>query len=349
MAGRTLEVGPGRAFASLGRALAAAAPGDSVRLAPGVYYEKIRIETPGIAVYGGGRASVVWDDSARRPLAGGEPMGTFNSYTVYVGAPGVVLDGLAVVNAAGPGRKAGQAVALYADADRLTVRRCRLTARQDTLCTGPLPHNPLPKGVNLVHPVAGLDPAVEPILPFRQLYVDCVISGDVDFIFGSALARFERCRIRPLPRPDGPAWVAAPSTYPGQSAGFVFADCVFGGGGGRRPPYAYLARPWRHTGRCAFLGCYLGREFAAAGWDDWGKPEAHREAGFAAWACRGPGSRPEAWPAWVARGPLVPAGFERADLFGGWTPPTERRLLSGDRAGAAFPCRPRPGRCRPGR
>ncbi len=162
------------------------------------------------------------------------------------------------------GRLIGPAVALYADADLLVVEDCRISSRQDTLCTGPLPKNPPPKGINLIHPVAGLG-AHLPTLPFRQLYRRCLIEGDVDFIFGSSLAVFEACEIRSLGRQaadialDSPlrrkhvskmapdtgqptlsaqppasqrlpphetiGWIAAPSTYPGQKIGFVFLDC----------------------------------------------------------------------------------------------------------------------------
>ncbi len=294
-----------------------------ISLGPGVYREKLKIALPGLELVGAGRdeTSIVWDDSARKPLPGGEPMGTFNSYTLYVGAPGVRLRGLAVENAAGDGRIVGQAVALYADADDFLAEDCRFSARQDTLCTGPLPKNPPPKGTtNLVHPVAGLGED-QPALPFRQLYRRCLIEGDVDFIFGSALAVFQDCEIRSLarlplesggatgsgagapasaaaaardgaapPDPDSGAqgWIAAPSTYPGQNHGFVFLDCRLRPGSGAAE--VYLGRPWRHTGRAVFIRCSMGPHILPQGWDDWGKPEARAYGGFGEYGSRGPGA-----------------------------------------------------------
>ncbi|HEY9055470.1 MAG TPA: pectinesterase family protein, partial [Rectinemataceae bacterium] len=196
------------AMAEQARAAAAQAPGaaparEKIRIAigPGVYREKLKIALPGLELVGSGREKtrIVWDDSARTPLPNGEPMGTFNSYTLYVGAPGTRLRGLTVENSAGDGRIVGQAVALYADADDFAAEDCRLSARQDTLCTGPLPKNPPPKGINLIHPVAGLGDR-QPALPFHQLYRRCLIEGDVDFIFGSALAVFQDCEIHSLAR-----------------------------------------------------------------------------------------------------------------------------------------------------
>jgi pectinesterase len=281
-------------FRRIGDALAALgdAPRGSARIAVGrgVYEEKIRITRPDLHVEGAGMGATVvrWDDSAARLLPDGERMGTFNSYVAYVGAPGVSLEGLTIENSAGDGRIVGQAVALYADADRLSFTRCAILGRQDSLFTGPLPKDPVPKGVNLVHPVAGLGEEL-PELPFRQLYRECLVAGDVDFIFGSALAVFEGCEIRSLPRGEA-TYVTAPSTYPGQEVGFVFLNCSLTGPG-VEPGAAYLGRPWRNHARAAFIGCELGAHIASAGWDDWEKPEARLTARFAERGSTGPGAR----------------------------------------------------------
>ncbi len=237
-------------------------------------------------------------------------MGTFNSYTVYVGARRVSLQGLAIENSAGDGRLVGPAVALYADSDLLMVEDCRITSRQDTLCTGPLPKNPPPKGINLIHPVAGLG-TDQPALPFRQRYRHCLIEGNVDFIFGSSMAVFEACEIKSLPRlasqsPAAPAsgqapeeirgWIAAPSTYPGQKTGFVFLDCALTSelpsesSQGAKAADTYLGRPWRHTGRAVFIRCHMGNHILPEGWDDWDKPEARMYRGFGEFASTGPGA-----------------------------------------------------------
>lgn len=81
-------------------------------------------------------------------------MRTFNSYTLYVGSADFQARDLCVENSAGDGRTVGLAVACYVDADRAAFYGCEFLAHQDTLCLGPLPANPLPKGLNPVHPVA---------------------------------------------------------------------------------------------------------------------------------------------------------------------------------------------------
>ena len=284
-----------------------------ITISPGTYKEKLVIRQANVALCGAGagRTKIIWDDCATRLLPNGQPMGTFNSYTVYVGARRVRLQGLTIENSAGDGRLVGPAVALYADADLLLVENCRIASRQDSLCTGPLPKNPPPKGVNLIHPVAGLG-ADQPLLPFRQHYRNCLIEGDVDFIFGSSLAVFKDCEIRSLGRlePEQPlipeqatgtqlrqaqatvGWVAAPSTYPGQKIGFVFLHCSLTStvASVQSSFKSYLARPWRHSGRAAFINCRMDAHIAPEGWDDWGKPEARAYGGFCEFGSTGSGA-----------------------------------------------------------
>lgn len=323
----TFEVSPDgvpaeRTYRSIGEAVRAAEaavaaarssgaeePETRVIIAAGEYREKLRIQTGGLRLEGAGAevTRLVWNDSAKTLLADGQPMGTFNSYTLYVGAPGVSVSGITVENDAGDGRVVGQAVALYADADRLSFTECRFLGRQDTICTGPLPKNPVPTGINLTHPVAGLGDDI-PSLPFRQHFRACLITGDVDFIFGSALAVFEDCEIRSRPRGGEPTYIAAPSTYPGQEAGFVFSCCRLTAEKGDHGS-VYLCRPWRATGRCVYLKCELGGHIDKAGWDDWGKAEAHDTGFFAEFRPTGPGAENPRRPAWVR--PLRPGEAAR--------------------------------------
>lgn len=277
----------------------------SIRLGPGLYREKLRLTRPGLSLLGSGARStrIAWDDHASRPLPGGGPMGTFNSYTLYVGAQAVALRGICVENEAGDGRLVGQAVALYADADRLLFEDCAFLGRQDTICTGPLPKDPVPAGLDLAHPVAGLGED-EPDLPFRQVYRGCLVAGDVDFVFGSAAALFDRCELRSLDRGADDAFIAAPSTYPGQAVGFVFDRCrLTTSPEDKGPPRGrvFLGRPWRPRGRAVYRRCEMGAHVEPAGWDDWGKAEA-RELGYLGeLGSTGPGARPGERAAWAGR------------------------------------------------
>ena len=281
-------------FGTIGEALASIPrnfPGATeISIAPGVYSEKLRIENPRVSLLGSGRNATIisFDDHALRLLPSGERMNTFNSYTLYVGASDFSARDLCVANPAGEGRLVGQAVACHVDADRAGFCRCGFKARQDTLCLGPLPSNPLPKGLNLQHP-ANIAAGNGGMNPFRQYFRDCLIEGDVDFIFGSAAAVFQGCLIRSLDSGDGvKGYIAAPSTLPGQAFGFVFLDCRLEGPA--RKGSAFLARPWRRSAKAAYIGCWMGEHISTAGWDNWGDPDNEKSAEFVESGSHGPGA-----------------------------------------------------------
>ena len=337
----------GAEFTTVGDALASVPPSAAgpilISIGPGVYSEKLRIDRPNVRLAGAGRHSTIlrYDDHAKRLLPSGEPMGTFNSYTLYVGGIDFEARDLSVENSAGDGRLVGQAVACYVDADRASFFRCGFAARQDTLCLGPLPANPIPKGLNTTHPVAIAGQSGRREL-FRHYFRECRIEGDIDFIFGSAAALFEDCEILSLERGETVnGYIAAPSTLPGQAYGFVFLRCRLKGSAGKGS--VFLGRPWRPTAKAAFIDCELGDHIAAEGWDNWGNPANERGAEFAEFGSRGPGA-----PAGFAEpgsGPSPSAGRRaawarvldpgdvshftpRAILSGddGWSPWLDRRL-----------------------
>lgn len=294
-----------------------------ISIAAGIYREKLRIERPGVTLIGEGRDSTIisWDDHATKPLPSGEPMRTFNSYTLYVGSADFQARDLCVENSAGDGRAVGQAVACYVDADRAAFYGCEFLARQDTLCLGPLPANPLPKGLNTVHPVA-IAKAGDESRPFRHYFRNCRIEGDIDFIFGSAAAVFEDCDIISLERGETMnGYVTAPSTLPGQRHGFVFLDCRLGGNAAKGS--VFLGRPWRASAKAAFLRCELGGHIAGYGWDNWDNPANERSAEFSEFGNRGEGAAGER-AAWSLKLDEKSAGgfTPQAILSGadGWSP-----------------------------
>lgn len=249
------------------------APAVLISIAAGFYREKVRVMRPRVTFAGEGRDATIigWDDHALRALPSGEPMGTFNTATLYIGAEDFCARNLRIENYAGDGRLVGQAVACYVDADKATFIDCSIVARQDTLCLGPLPVNPLPKGLNPVYPVR-IAKEGDGAKPFRHYFLGCRIEGDIDFIFGSSTALFEACDIVSLDRGERVnGYIAAPSTLPGQKFGFVFLGCRLEGD--MAAGSTHLVRPWRCTAKAAFIGCEIGSHIAPEGWDNWGMPE----------------------------------------------------------------------------
>ena len=262
----------------------------TILLPPGRYYTKLTLDKPHVSLVGTGASPadtvITYDDYALAPMPDGKKRGTFRSYTLFVHADDITLRNLTVENASGDSRVHGQAIALYAECDRLTVDSCRLLGHQDTLFTGPLP----PKEYE---PDGFIGPTqFAPRIQGRQYYRNCYICGDVDFIFGGAAAYFEHCTIESLHRegasPSDPeGYVTAASTPEGQTYGYVFSQCSFISAD-CAPASVYLGRPWRDYAKTVLLHCTLGSHIHPAGFHDWNKPHAHETIFYAEYDSQSP-------------------------------------------------------------
>jgi pectinesterase len=282
----TLEAGGKiRAFPSIQAAVDASGEGALIRIGPGEYREKIFIDKPNIRLEGAGRdlSFIRWDDAGEKPWrirprgqAGetgpswaAEPWAlrpgstsTFRSWTAFFGGPGFSASGLTIENDAGRGPGIGQAIAAYVDSPDARFSDCAFLGHQDTLFLGPLPPEPRIPG-SFVGP--GEDrPRGRKVHAFE----DCLVAGDVDFIFGSAEALFLRCEIRSLRLGPGEAgYLSAASSPEGAGRGFVFSGCELSGEA--EEGSVFLGRPWRPFAQAAFLGCRMGPHIAPAGFSDW--------------------------------------------------------------------------------
>lgn len=260
----------------------------------GVYAERVEVHTPGVTMIGEDAAQtrITGARFAMMPMADIGKLGTFRSYTMFVDASDFTAIGLTIENTAGTGPDKGQAVALYADGDRLVLESCRLLGCTDTLFTGPLPPYELKK-----HGFTG-PKQFAPRINGRHLYRNCYIEGDVDFIFGSATAYFENCEIYAKSRNQPVnSYATASSTPEGQMYGYVFSHCRFTGN--CPPQTAYLGRPWRNFARTVILHSYIGAHIHPQGWHNWDKPEAESTVWYAEFDNYGPGWVPDERPAWV--------------------------------------------------
>ena len=273
-----------------------------VLVAPGEYRERVEIRRPHVTIEGETADSVriVGGLGAKMPSGDGSgqdgKLGTFRTYTVLVDADDVTLANLTIKNDAGDGREVGQAIALYADGDRLVVDACRILGHQDTLFAGPLPPREVKPG-GFIGPKQ-----FAPRRVGRQYYRRCLIAGDVDFIFGGACAYFEGCEIRSLNRDmDVNGYVTAASTPEGEPYGFVFHGCSFTADEGTAPGSVYLGRPWREWAQTVLIDCWLGAHISPEGWWDWNKPAAHDTALYGGGALFGPAGDTSAWASWAHR------------------------------------------------
>ena len=267
---------------------------ETIFIKKGIYKERVEIRKNNISFVGESTDDTVITESyyARMIMPDGSKRGTFRSYTFFVYADNFTASNLTFENAAGFGDEFGQAIAVYAEGDNITFRNCKILGHQDTLFTGPLPMKEKQPGGFTGPTIDGIRRVV------HQLYEDCYIAGEIDFIFGSATAYFKNCTLFALNRnQEINAFYTAPSTYEGQAFGYVFESCTFTG---NCPPKSVaLSRPWRIHAKTVLLNCSYSDQIIDEGFTDWNKPESHETVYYAEYNGHGEGFKPEKRAAYV--------------------------------------------------
>lgn len=231
-------------------------------IAEGIYEEYVESRLSNFTMIGLGTTEITGARYARQEMRNGEKRGTFRSATVFLEGTDILIENIAITNSAGPGEKVGQAVALFNMGHRTTIKSCKLSAYQDTLCTGPLPS--LQKdGTPFITP-AKTSPSY-----CQQSYLRCLIEGTVDFIFGGADARFIDCELRSRKK-EGSGYITAAST-PEDQPGYSFTNCLISSQAGTKD--VYLGRPWRPFAKTTFEHCRIGAHIHIHGWDNWENPK----------------------------------------------------------------------------
>jgi pectin methylesterase-like acyl-CoA thioesterase len=245
-----------------GQAAIDAAPetGATIEIKPGLYYERLHIEKPNIILRGLGKSPA--DTILSYDLNAAKAGGTTKSASVTVTGDGFQAENLTIENTYsrknGMSKEGGQAVAIKVMSDRAIFRRVRFLGYQDTL---------YPDG-------KGCDSEQGPCRPARQYFVDCYIEGNVDFIFGDAIAFFENCELHGLAH--GQVMLTAQSKrYDGEQSGYVFDHCRVtaepgeSGGGlrldGAGADHIWLGRPWRSHASVVFMNTELPAQIEPAG------------------------------------------------------------------------------------
>ncbi|MDE6622389.1 MAG: pectin methylesterase [Lachnospiraceae bacterium] len=261
-----------------------------ILVSPGIYEEKVWIRKENLEIIGHSPANTIfrWGDGAKKPRPNGcGEYGTFNTAVLLLAGQNIHLENITVENTAGPGSTAGQALALYAAADRCSFRNCRFVGWQDTIFAGDV-HNCSMKNLMLPDffdqsPV----PAAHPVI--RNYFENCYISGDVDFIFGPNTVYFDRCEIHSRERQsEDKAFITAASTPAEQEYGLVFSHCRLTGDSGDHS--VYLGRPWRDFAKTAFLHCHMDSHICPEGWHNWGKARAEALCSYVEYHNLGPGA-----------------------------------------------------------
>jgi pectinesterase len=223
----------------------------------GVYHEKVRVPSWNnlLSIIGEDREKTIISRGDYFDQIGRGRNSTFFTYTFLVEADDFYAENLTIENIAG---QVGQAVALHVEGNRCAFVNCRILGNQDTLY------------------VSGEG--------CRQLFRNSYIEGTTDFIFGSATAVFDNCKV--MSKSD--SYITAASTPQGAEFGFVFRNCKIESISGVSK--VYLGRPWRIYAKTAFLNCFLGSHILPEGWHNWNKPEAEKTSFYTEFGNSGPGA-----------------------------------------------------------
>ena len=219
----------------------------------GTYNEVITIPSNKTFIYLVGQSVantiLTYNNGASTSNGSGGTLGTSGSGSITINANNFTAENITFQNTFGDG---SQAVAVIINADMAAFKNCRFMGNQDTLYT---------KGSG--------NP--------RAYFKNCYIDGNIDFIFGNAIALFDSCTVYAKTRTTaGSSFMTAASTPAGQAYGYVFRNCIFPANTGGTQ--YYLGRPWENeTGEVPLANnkvVYLNGKFGGgliipAGWTIW--------------------------------------------------------------------------------
>jgi len=259
----------------------------TIEIAPGIYNERFTVIQPRITLSGhpGEKTVISYHQGALEILNDGIKRGTFRTAVMMVDGSSFTAQNLTFENTAGPGDTAGQALAVYVDAETAYFENCRFLGHQDTLFLAPLPPEEREK-----NGFAGPKEAAPRSMGYHY-FKNCFIEGDVDFIFGGASAYFEDCEIFSKNRDtEINGYVTAPCTPENERYGLTFYHCRFTSD--CPPGTVYLGRPWRNYGRTVLIRCRLDAHIHPEGFHDWSNSDARKTCFFAEYGNQGEGSEP---------------------------------------------------------
>ncbi|CAH8342880.1 unnamed protein product [Eruca vesicaria subsp. sativa] len=229
-------------------AAVAAAPENSnkryvIHIKAGVYRENVDVpkKKKNIMFMGDGRTTTII--TASRNVVDGST--TFHSATVAAVGERFLARDITFQNTAGPSKH--QAVALRVGSDFSAFYRCDMLAYQDTL---------------YVH-------------SNRQFFVNCLIAGTVDFIFGNAAVVLQNCDIHARrPNSGQKNMVTAQGrTDPNQNTGIVIQNCRIGATSDLMSVKSsfptYLGRPWKEYSQTVIMKSDISDVIRPEGWFEW--------------------------------------------------------------------------------
>lgn len=184
------------------------------------------------------------------------------SYTLRVESQQVQIHDLTIENTHQNNTGSGdQAMAVEVKYGSVSFFDCNITGYQDTFL--------------------GRDDAA-------RVYVkDCLVEGNVDFIYGASVMLFDHCQIHV--NRDGAA-ITAPSTAAVAPYGITFLDCEVThddvGFNGKAVSSIYLGRAWHYAAKSVWIRCKMPKALHADGWmANMSDDVVEEKKIFAEWGC----------------------------------------------------------------
>ncbi|GMI95831.1 hypothetical protein like AT5G27870 [Hibiscus trionum] len=241
----------------------------------GIYHERIGIpkSTDNIMLIGEGPTKTIITGNVSVEKTSPRPT-TFYTATVSAAGMGFIAKDITFENTIGP--EGHQAVALRVSGDMSAFYNCHFNGYQDTLYSH--------EG--------------------RHFYRDCVISGTIDFIFGSARAVFQNCHLV-VRKPMGNQaciFIAQGKKTQESASGFVFQNCTFSGDKDYIPMKdknkSYLNRPWRAFATVVIMQSQIDDIIQPEGYIPMDGDKGLETGYFVEFDNRGPGSNTELRAKW---------------------------------------------------
>jgi len=274
----------------------------TILVMPGVYKEKVIIPTSKCHItmiaWAEGQCIISYDDYAnKKSEVTGRSLGTSGSASIYIYGADFEAQGMTFENTASRDcwnnehKVLGQAVAALVCGENAIFRRCRFLGHQDTLYAYGRKSDPKTKeDIEESH-----KNPFPTSLQSHQLYEECYIEGTVDYIFGWAVAVFDRCELHCL----GDGYITAAATPEGQDYGYVFHHCTITAEPGVK---TYLGRPWRNYAQTVFINCELCDAVQPEGWKAWPNKDTGLDGSTTAYygefGSKGQGANPQARISW---------------------------------------------------
>lgn len=270
---------------SLNEILNNANEGDIFFLKKGIYKEKVIIYKNNITLIGEDAQETIIsnNDYFHKILKDGNEANTFRTYTCLILGNNIKISNITIENTSFPSSIYGQSVALHTCGDNFKCENVILKSAQDTLFTGPLQKDLIERYNGFL-----LKEQLKPDQT-KQIYKNCKIYGDTDFIFGSSQALFINCDIISI----GKGYLAAPAHSKDFEYGYLFYKCNIVNEG-----YAdgtFLARPWRDYGIAAFFECNIGKHIDLRGFNKWDGTNRDKTARFYEYSTNCDLSKREKW------------------------------------------------------